>query len=802
MNTATHESPPKKETPPAGGKTNGGQSSSADSGYADGPTVSMFKNEGAQGMPPRYFQGSTVTGPVRASDARTFQDVVKQLRICPVLSITRKAFLALDKPKRNEKKRVAYFVPACFKKSPSQRVYTEATHCNLIFIDIDVEEDGTCPAVPFYNDPGSLYAALGEYNFAAYVTASSTREKPRMRIVVEANQIPVSFYSKAVATIGSLLGLTKLTTESKVAVQPMLVPTLFSDSGENEQPLIADWLNGRPFEQSDISDTVPAHTESKPIGDVGADALEFLEAPMPEVTLTIAEDALSKIDPDCVRGEWLDCAMALKHNFAPQQDTEAYTLFDEWSSQGAKYEGKNETRKLWSSLKQTPVGRDPITIRTLLRMANECGWEGKTGVRPVENSQSSDFPRPMAEAAFYGLAGEIVHLIEPHTEADPVALLIQFLVCFGNLIGRGAFIVADGARHYMNLFAVLVGLTSKGRKGTAEKQIQKVFDKLPDGGAWIVGRKKSGLSTGEGLIWDVRDAIEKANKEGIIEITDPGGADKRLMIVEGEFANTLKVMTREGNTLSPVIRRAWDGDILSILTKNSPAQATGAHISIIGHITREEARRLLNATEAANGFANRFLWPAVRRSKCLPEGGAIDAVDFSEQIEKLSKAIEFAINAGEIRRDEKARELWAKVYPELSEGKPGMSGAVTARAEAQVLRLSALFALLDATFIIGPEHHAAAMAVWDYCERSARWIFGSNTGNPHADRIATALGAAGDKGLTRTEISALFQKNLSSAVINDALETLRLAGNVVSRKKGGTGGAPVERWFTTDGSTK
>jgi hypothetical protein len=43
-----------------------------------------------------------------------------------------------------------------------------------------------------------------------------------------------------------------------------------------------------------------------------------------------------------------------------------------------------------------------------------------------------------AEAAFHGPAGEFVIRTEPHTEADPMALLVQFLVAFGVAAGRHA----------------------------------------------------------------------------------------------------------------------------------------------------------------------------------------------------------------------------------------------------------------------------------------------------------------------------------------------------------------------------
>src|SRR5262249_33228771 len=151
--------------------------------------------------------------------------------------------------------------------------------------------------------------------------------------------------------------------------------------------------------------------------------------------------------------------------------------------------------------------------------------------------------------------------------------------------------------------------------------------------------------------------------------------------------------SREGNTLSPTIRAAWETGNLRTLVKNSPARATDAHISIVAHITRHEGRRELTETESANGFGNRICWAAARRSKCLPEGG--QAVGIADLIVRLRRAIEFAKNCGELKRDDAARELWAKIYPELSEGKTGLLGAITARAEAQVLRLSGLYAVLD-----------------------------------------------------------------------------------------------------------
>jgi hypothetical protein len=418
-------------------------------------------------------------------------------------------------------------------------------------------------------------------------------------------------------------------------------------------------------------------------------------------------------------------------------------------------------------------------------------------------ARENNWPAPLGPAAFHGLAGEIVRLIEPHTEADSVALLLQLLTAFGNIIGRGAYTLADGARHHMNMFGVLAGETSKGRKGTSSQQIARLFKKVD--AVWVKTCVTSGLSSGEGLIHNVRDPVigpkeGKKNRpsgaDGEMVIKDPGVADKRLYILEGEFANVLKVMAREGNTLSPVIRQAWDGEVLRNLTKNSPGCATDAHISISGHITRDEVLRLLKQTEAANGFANRYLWAAVKRSKCLPEGGNIESVNFNSIVTRLHKVIQFARSAGEIKRAEPTRELWRLVYPSLSEGKPGMFGAVTARAEAHVMRLSAIYALLDGSNLIQPEHHCAAMDLWRYCEQSAHWIFGTSTGDKNADKILAALKNA-PPGLALTEISELvFKRNLPAHDLHEALAKLRQSG-LAQAVKEKTEGANLARWHAT-----
>jgi hypothetical protein len=409
------------------------------------------------------------------------------------------------------------------------------------------------------------------------------------------------------------------------------------------------------------------------------------------------------------------------------------------------------------------------------------------------------WPSPLGYEAFYGLAGQIVRTIEPQTEADPAALLVQFLTAFGNDIGSDAHYMADGSRHACKLFVAIVGATSKGRKGTSWARIRELFA-LTDSD-WIQ-RVISGLSSGEGLIWQIRDSIfrkEKNKKTGEIEdvLVDEGVSDKRVLVVESELASTMAVMARQGNTLSAIIREAWDRGELRALTKTSPARSTGAHVSLIGHVTRDELRRSLDRTELGNGFANRFLWVCVKRSRCLPFGG--DPVNLWEHAADLREAIHFARNAGAVSFAAEARPLWIEVYPELSEGRPGIVGAVTARAEAQVVRLAMLYALLDKRREIASPHLRAALAVWNYSSASARWVWGDALGDPTADELLELL-RANPEGRTATEIRDHFGRHRSADVVR--ARRVLLVNGLARSVSEPTDGRHAERWFAATEATE
>jgi hypothetical protein len=142
---------------------------------------------------------------------------------------------------------------------------------------------------------------------------------------------------------------------------------------------------------------------------------------------------------------------------------------------------------------------------------------------------------------------------------------------------------------------------------------------------------------------------------------------------------------------------------------------------------------------------------------------------------------------------------WAAAYPNLSADRPGLYGAATARAEAQVIRLALIYALLEEQDTIDVPHLNAAMAVWAYCDESAALIFGNAIGNPVADEILSAL-ARSSHGMTRTEISDYLGRNRASGEIQSALALLRKLRRADCQLQQTAGSKkPTERWFAIKG---
>jgi hypothetical protein len=465
----------------------------------------------------------------------------------------------------------------------------------------------------------------------------------------------------------------------------------------------------------------------------------------------------------------------------------------------------------WNKTCVPPMDAAEVT-RTVKSLAAKHAGTTATAVAVVQTipatvaDDDEDVPLPVTTPwpvlhadALHGWTGDFIRAVAPHTEADAVGVLSSTFVAVGNCIGRKARFAVEGDFHHVNFFVANVGESSRGRKGTSLSRTMNMLQHLdPD---WYAHRVMSGLSSGEGLIWQVRDAItamEPIKEKGVVTrceevVKDPGITDKRLFVTETEFAQVLRVLRREGNTLSAIIRQAWDRGNLSSLTKNNPAKATDAHVSVLAHVTLGELTKYLDDTDVFNGFANRFLWVLVRRSQLLPFGG--EGVDLAPLQARLAEVVARARAVTDMTRSTAARDLWREVYPELTAERPGLYGAVTGRAEAQTLRLSMLYALLDGQPVIDVPHLNAALAFWRYCDESAKIIFGkADAGGGDALEQQLLALIRQTPGVNRRGLHQALGGHVTATALVAALAKLRDRGQARCEKVA-TGGRPGECWF-------
>lgn len=213
----------------------------------------------------------------------------------------------------------------------------------------------------------------------------------------------------------------------------------------------------------------------------------------------------------------------------------------------------------------------------------------------------------------YGLVGEVAQAGSESTEANPYAIAANFMAFMSAAVGRGPFMSIGDTQHHARLFTLHVGRSGRGRKGDAislMRRLAHAVTALSSAAAPKV--HSSGLSSREGLVFLVHDGYQEGQQE-----VEPI-VDKRLWVIESEFANVLHQGKRQGNTLSTALRDAWDGLSLGPATKTNRLHTTDPHICLSGAVTPTELRDLIAARELFNGFANRFLIFWAERTKMMP----------------------------------------------------------------------------------------------------------------------------------------------------------------------------------------
>jgi DNA replicative helicase MCM subunit Mcm2 (Cdc46/Mcm family) len=158
-------------------------------------------------------------------------------------------------------------------------------------------------------------------------------------------------------------------------------------------------------------------------------------------------------------------------------------------------------------------------------------------------------------------------------------------------------------------------------------------------------------------------------------------------------------------------------------------------------------------------------------------------------MEILREMLAVATRTSEMRLDNEAKKIFERAYPVLTQDRSGLFGSATSRAEAQVLRISMVLALVDGSPVIRHEDMIRALDVWRYAEESAFFIFGDREPDQRANKIIDFL-RSGSRSQTEI-INGLFKKNGEG--IASVLEHLQAVGKIRSNKEK-TGGRNITFW--------
>ncbi|PAS99485.1 MAG: hypothetical protein BSR46_07955 [Candidatus Dactylopiibacterium carminicum] len=318
-------------------------------------------------------------------------------------------------------------------------------------------------------------------------------------------------------------------------------------------------------------------------------------------------------------------------------------------------------------------------------------------------------------ACLYGLIGDVARAGSEGTETNAVAIAANFMAYLSCAVGRGVYLPIGNTRHHARLFCLHVGRSGRGRKGDAVSLVLRIDQALREmDEAFAPQIHRGGLSSREGLVALMHDGYRQGRQDV------PAIEDKRLWVVESEFANVLHQGRRDGNTLSAALRDCWDGVDLKPATKSNRLYA---FVRADRHDERDHLRMELSP-QAQWRYAQLY--------------------------------------RGELNDD-------------LGDG---VAGALLERRAPMLLRLAMLMALADLQTRIDTPHIDAAMVWIRHATASVRFVFVSAAEEAKlaqvrelSNRVLVFLRERGQA--TRSQISAeCFKGKMPKARIDAGLEHL------------------------------
>lgn len=355
---------------------------------------------------------------------------------------------------------------------------------------------------------------------------------------------------------------------------------------------------------------------------------------------------------------------------------------------------------------------------------------------PMAAHRNAPLPNPMC---LYGLIGEVARAGSEGTETNPYAIAANLMAYLSCAIGRGPYLPIGNTWHHARLYVLHIGRSGRGRKGDALSLVMRLDQALRELNENFAPQiHRGGLSSREGLVALMHDGFQRGKQEV------PPIQDKRLWVVESEFANVLQQGRRNGNTLSAALRDCWDGVSLKPATKVNRLYASDPHVCLSGSISPSELLSLMKARELTNGFANRFLMIWAERSQIYPFPKATPQATVKALAQRLLEILKFVHADQHNSRDRlrvylspPAQWRYAQLYRgELNDDSgSNLVGALIERRAPMLLRVAMLFALTDLQLRVDAPHIEAAMAWTRYAVASAKYVFVSAAEDEKMEQI-------------------------------------------------------------------
>ena len=440
------------------------------------------------------------------------------------------------------------------------------------------------------------------------------------------------------------------------------------------------------------------------------------------------------------------------------------------------------------------AGKTKHHLREAVRQAREAQRavvrDGLTIVIGAEDRpQTWPWPQPLEQRVYeHTPAGEWAAYLDEAaiTEADPAAVLVQTLTGLGAMVGLGPHLQHGVSPVPPRWFSLVVGETSRARKGTSWEAATALLRVVDD--EFLTKRSLSGFGSGEALLSPIADPSDE-EQNGLV----PQTPDRRLLVVETEFARVLDVAERTGSTLSPNLRDLFDTGPVRNLVKGQAITASQHHCALVGHITAEELRKRLSSTAILNGFGNRLLLVGAKRPRLLPHPAAVDDSVRMPLASRLRDALEAAGQTGQVSLTADAKACWEELYTAMERRPlPPLAATMTGRAPIQTLRIALLNALLRGENRVERADLEVAAEVVRYSIDTVLHIFGDQLGDERAEQLLHAAREAGHRGLTGKERSAVFGRNVKAEQLNGAVRMLTGMSLCALLKVPSKGGRPSE----------